>query len=136
MISGRRYLSSLRAAKEHGYHSDYIGQLIRANKVKGQKVGRAWYVDAESLATYFGKGDSSHQNKTEVLPPEKEEVPPKILEEKSAVVEEKIIPEAETSKEETVEEVVMETSRDAEIKKNNRRGERSGRTSHPNSKSQ
>ena len=59
MISGRRYLSSLRAAKEHGYHSDYIGQLIRGDKVKGQKVGRAWYVDAESLSTYLGKTAAS-----------------------------------------------------------------------------
>jgi hypothetical protein len=45
----------LRAAREHGYHSDYIGQLIRGGKVKGQKVGRAWYVDADSLALYLGK---------------------------------------------------------------------------------
>jgi hypothetical protein len=55
MISGRRYLSAVRAAKEHGYHSDYIGQLIRGGKVRGQKVGRAWYVDGESLAVYLGK---------------------------------------------------------------------------------
>lgn len=55
MISGRRHISSQRAAKDHGYHSDYIGQLIRGGKVKGQKVGRAWYVDAESLAIYLGK---------------------------------------------------------------------------------
>lgn len=54
-ISGRRYISSRRAAKEHKYHSDYIGQLIRGGKVEGQKVGRAWYVDAESLSTYLSK---------------------------------------------------------------------------------
>ncbi|OGC83831.1 hypothetical protein A3D68_02455 [Candidatus Adlerbacteria bacterium RIFCSPHIGHO2_02_FULL_52_17] len=54
-ISGRRYISSRRAAKEHKYHSDYIGQLIRGGKVEGQKVGRAWYVGAESLAAYLNK---------------------------------------------------------------------------------
>lgn len=54
-ISGRRYISSRRLAKEHGYHSDYIGQLIRGNKVVGQKVGRAWYVDAASFDAYLGK---------------------------------------------------------------------------------
>ena len=70
MISGRRYLSSLRAAKEHGYHSDYIGQLIRGNKIKGQKVGRAWYVDAESLSTYLGK--------TAVSPPEPPSESPRV----------------------------------------------------------
>lgn len=54
-ISGKRYISSVRAAKEHKYHSDYIGQLIRGGKVVGQKVGRAWYVEAKSLAEYLGK---------------------------------------------------------------------------------
>ncbi len=54
-ISGKRYISTRRAAREHKYHSDYIGQLIRGGKVHGQKVGRSWYVDEVSLATYLGK---------------------------------------------------------------------------------
>ncbi len=54
-ISGKRYISARRAAKENNYHSDYIGQLIRGGKVTGTKVGRAWYVEVESLAGYFGK---------------------------------------------------------------------------------
>ena len=79
MISGRRFLSSQRAAKEHGYHSDYIGQLIRGDKVKGQKVGRAWYVDAESLATYLGKParpDDSGRSGGEISPPPEMESEP------------------------------------------------------------
>lgn len=56
-ISGKRYLSSRRAAKENHYHADYIGQLIRSGKVIGTKVGRAWYVEEESLGAYFaGEG--------------------------------------------------------------------------------
>ncbi len=54
-ISGKRYISSRRAAKEHGYHIDYIGQLVRAGKIVGTKIGRAWYVEDKSLAKYFGK---------------------------------------------------------------------------------
>ncbi len=54
-ISGKRFISSKRAAKENRYHMDYIGQLIRSGKVVGSKVGRTWYVDAQSLATYLGK---------------------------------------------------------------------------------
>ena len=54
-ISGKRYISSRRAAKQYKYHPDYIGQLIRGGKVVGTKVGRAWYVEAESLATYLGQ---------------------------------------------------------------------------------
>ena len=58
-ISGKRFISTRRAAKEYKYHSDYIGQLIRGNKVVGQKVGRAWYAEADSLAKYFETGAST-----------------------------------------------------------------------------
>ena len=76
-ISGRRYISSRRAAKEHKYHSDYIGQLIRGGKVEGQKVGRAWYVDAESLATYLSKekGTGALSVEEMVLPVVEKKVP-------------------------------------------------------------
>jgi hypothetical protein len=57
-IAGKRYISARRAAREHRYHSDYIGQLVRANKVVGQKVGRSWYVEEESLINYFN-GETS-----------------------------------------------------------------------------
>jgi hypothetical protein len=59
-ISGKRYISTRRAGKDHNYHADYIGQLIRAKKVEGRKIGRAWYVDANSLATYLGKEAPAH----------------------------------------------------------------------------
>lgn len=52
-IDGKTYVSARKAAKEHGYVADYIGQLIRAGKLVGKKVGRAWYVDAESLDAYI-----------------------------------------------------------------------------------
>ncbi len=56
-ISGKRFISSRRIARDNGYTSDYIGQLIRGGKVVGQKVGRAWYVDAESFDIYLsGEG--------------------------------------------------------------------------------
>jgi len=53
-ISGKRFISSRRIARDNGYTSDYIGQLIRGGKVTGQKVGRAWYVDAVSFNTFLG----------------------------------------------------------------------------------
>lgn len=62
-ISGKRYISSKRIARENKYHSDYIGQLIRGGKIVGTKVGRAWYVDEESFASYLSK-----ENKTYVAP--------------------------------------------------------------------
>jgi hypothetical protein len=65
-ISGRRYLSTRRAAREHGYHSDYMGQLIRGGKVAGQKVGRSWYIDEQSLAVYLGKAPTESAQEPEL----------------------------------------------------------------------
>lgn len=67
-ISGKRYISTRRAAREHGYHSDYMGQLIRGKKVAGQKVGRAWYIDEQSLAAYLGKELQPTQREQQVQP--------------------------------------------------------------------
>lgn len=61
-ISGRRFISTRRAGKDYKYHSDYIGQLARSKKVVGQKVGRSWYVDAESLATYLADPQTQKEN--------------------------------------------------------------------------
>lgn len=66
-ISGKWYISSRRAAKEHGYHVDYIGQLIRTGKVKGQKVGRAWYVLADSLSDYLEKEGNAPSPKSSAM---------------------------------------------------------------------
>jgi len=94
-ISGRRYISSVRAAKEHKYHSDYIGQLVRGGKVAGQKVGRAWYVDADSLSEYLGKEVPA---RGPVVKKQKPEPEPKPVKEKivATTVEETVV-EAEES---------------------------------------
>jgi len=80
-ISGKRHLSTRRAARENGYHSDYVGQLIRSGKVAGQKIGRAWYVEEESLAAYFGKEPRRlEQPEQKVRPEEAKEKEEPILE--------------------------------------------------------
>jgi hypothetical protein len=74
-IAGQRYLSTRRAGREHKYHSDYIGQLIRGGKVVGKKVGRSWYVQESSLNAYLS-GESEAPRVTPKVEPvaEKEEV--------------------------------------------------------------
>jgi|GEM_PF-2004638 len=54
-ISGKRYISAKRIARENRYHPDYVGQLIRAGRISGTKVGRAWYVDEATFTEYLGK---------------------------------------------------------------------------------
>ena len=85
-ISGKLFISTRRAAKLHKYHSDYIGQLIRAKKVVGQKVGRSWYVDAKSLDAYFAKeGNAPASHRQE----------PRLAVEPVQTIEEAVAPEAE-----------------------------------------
>lgn len=52
-LDGKKFISARRAAKEHGYAPDYIGQLIRGGKLVGRKVGRGWFVELSSLEAYF-----------------------------------------------------------------------------------
>lgn len=112
-ISGKRFISSRRIARDNGYTSDYIGQLIRGGKVVGQKVGRAWYVDAISFESYLGEeGVSVHPAHTLAaepvvaikVPEEKIIEPVKIVE----PVKIKEIPEPPAPVEEVAEEKIPE----------------------------
>lgn len=53
-IQGKKYISSKRASELTGYAKDYVGQLARAGKVPGTRVGRAWYVDEASILGLAG----------------------------------------------------------------------------------
>lgn len=63
-ISGRRYIKASIAAKKMGYASDYIGQLCRAGKIDGKRIGRTWYVDADSLVAHRSENVRSNRQKT------------------------------------------------------------------------
>lgn len=114
-ISGKRYISTRRAARQHGYHSDYMGQLIRSGKVAGQKVGRAWYIEEESLAVYLGKAPAPVAAPVKVAPAPVLQAPEPVVgkvieeevvaEEVASVVPEQMIVNKEAEK---VEEVVQE----------------------------
>lgn len=96
-ISGKRFISSRRIARDNGYTSDYIGQLIRGGKVVGQKVGRAWYVDAVSFDTYLGE-EGQVQIQPEKIPEPPALAPaPVVAEEQKAKIEEKVEEKKEES---------------------------------------
>lgn len=114
-ISGKRYISSRRAAQEHGYHADYIGQLVRGGKVAGQKVGRSWYVDAASLAAYLGSAEGQ-EGVMEIEKEEKKKT--KIIAEVQEVEKQEATTKAvEEIKEETTAEEVLPvvTSEEPEV---------------------
>jgi hypothetical protein len=49
-IEGVEYISSKRASEITGYSQDYVGQLARAGKILGTRVGGLWYIVADSLS--------------------------------------------------------------------------------------
>ncbi len=74
-IEGKSYVAAKAAAREHHYTSDYLGQLIRGGKLVGKKVGRAWYVEVDSLDHFIqsvanpASETNIHEEKPVVLMP-------------------------------------------------------------------
>jgi hypothetical protein len=66
-FSGKKYISSSRAAKLSGYVNDYIGQLCRDGKLECQMVGRSWYVSLESLVSHKNSNAVGTKNKSPKL---------------------------------------------------------------------
>lgn len=58
-VNGVSFVKAAALAKKHRYTTDYIGQLCRAGKVEAQLVGRAWYVNEESLLGHKSERYSS-----------------------------------------------------------------------------
>lgn len=51
-IDSKNFVSAKSAAELVGYTSDYIALLARQGKVVGEKVGKAWFVDLQSVRTF------------------------------------------------------------------------------------
>lgn len=58
-LSGKKFVSSKRAAEETGYAQDYIGQLARGGSIEAQRVGGLWYVSLHSLRSYKSKPEDA-----------------------------------------------------------------------------
>jgi hypothetical protein len=61
-IQGKKYISSKRASELTGYAKDYVGQLARAGKVPGTRVGRAWYVDEATILSLAGPTNATQSD--------------------------------------------------------------------------
>ena len=49
------YISLKDAASISGYHSDYIGALVRSGKIQGKKNGNKWTVSESQVRNHFSK---------------------------------------------------------------------------------
>lgn len=82
--NGVIYVKANVLAKRYHYTTDYIGQLCRQTKVGAQLVGRAWYVNEESLLAH--KGDRYNPVRpAEILSKNKHEIPVSTVEPKVRV---------------------------------------------------
>ena len=57
-INGEKFISTALAARDTGYTTDYIGQLIRSGAIGGKMMGRAWYVSRKALLAYKKQNSS------------------------------------------------------------------------------
>lgn len=57
ILAQTKYISSKRASRLTGYAQDYIGQLVRMNKITATKVGKAWFVDEAALMRHVNGSD-------------------------------------------------------------------------------
>ena len=73
-IKGNKYISSKRASELTGYAKDYIGQLARAGKINGTRMGRAWYVEEASLLAHASSDPQSVPSVEQERKEEQEEI--------------------------------------------------------------
>jgi hypothetical protein len=52
IFDGKEYLKASVVAERFNYTQDYVGQLCRGKKVDARLVGRAWYINLDSLHTH------------------------------------------------------------------------------------
>jgi hypothetical protein len=52
VIGGSRHLPARDIARTYGYAPDYVARLCRLGKVRGRRLGKLWYVDTESFASF------------------------------------------------------------------------------------
>jgi hypothetical protein len=52
-IGGVPYQPAAEVASKYGYVRDYVARLCRQGKVRGRRLGKLWYVDAESFAAFI-----------------------------------------------------------------------------------
>ena len=56
------YITTEESSRLTGYDPQHIRRLLRSGKVKGQKFGRTWMIDKQSLLAYLqgeGRGPKS-----------------------------------------------------------------------------
>lgn len=56
-INGKTYIKGNILAARFGYTADYLGKLARDERVLGTQIGRQWYIEEGSLATFLQQAE-------------------------------------------------------------------------------
>jgi excisionase family DNA binding protein len=62
-----KLLSLSEACKLTPYSQEYLGLLIRKNRIKGEKVSGKWYVNREAIDSYMSQVASANYERQESL---------------------------------------------------------------------
>ena len=68
-----RFITNKEASDFSGYHSDYISRLCREEKVEGLQVGRAWFINRESLELFIKQQDERKKELSKQLSQQREQ---------------------------------------------------------------
>ncbi|HVX90801.1 MAG TPA: helix-turn-helix domain-containing protein, partial [Candidatus Paceibacterota bacterium] len=71
LLLEKNLISTKSASSLSGYSADYLSRLVRAGKIVGVKVGRAWYVDTISLASFIEAQDKKKADRFRQLSQER-----------------------------------------------------------------
>lgn len=63
MLDDKKFISARKAAEITGYEQDYIGQLARMGRVLARQIGRAWFIEEQSLLSHKSEGRAKKKSK-------------------------------------------------------------------------
>jgi hypothetical protein len=72
-IDGREYILAGRVGKHFGYTRDYILMLAREGKIDGKKIGHRWYVNQDSVQTFFDTAKALREKRKIIVREERKE---------------------------------------------------------------
>ncbi|MBX4188415.1 MAG: helix-turn-helix domain-containing protein, partial [Candidatus Doudnabacteria bacterium] len=73
-LEGKKYIPSKLVATLFHFNQDYVGQLCREGRVVSRKVGKAWYVEENSIHAYIAELEAKNEKASEIIEPKKEPV--------------------------------------------------------------
>ncbi len=66
-IDGTEYIHAALAGRRFGYTGTYLIMLARDGRIRGQKVGKRWYIDPESVSRFVSDAEKVREARSEII---------------------------------------------------------------------